>query len=421
MAAASIRGRLAPLNTPNLRWYWLNAAISAFGDSVTSIALTLMVLLTTGSLSLMAMMSIAVIVPGIVFGIISATWVDRWNAQRVIVVSQVLRALVILGLVYVDLGDQLWLAFVLAACQSIIGTFDDPARARLIQTITDHETRLSVNSLTSSGVLIAGMLGTTVGGGLVGLMDVFWPAFVINSATFFLGAWAVSHITGDFSPAPSTDGSGNEPPRFRDNVLEGIQAMRHSPVLSAVVLTASVANLGLGAATIMLTPLIVDILRAQPAWFGVIEGAQSVAAILVSLIIGVYGNALDPKRLIVFCMIATGVVVSGIGLVVNIWTVLAAMFLIGITITPLGASFGTLLQTHAPKAMIGRVAAAMNTCIQASTVASMAGAGILGDVIGVRPVFWFGGIGCVVAGLVAAGLFRNASDVPAELTVITRG
>lgn len=406
MAVATIRGRLAPLNTPNLRWYWLNAVASAFGDSVTNIALTLMVLRETGSLSLMATMSIVVIVPGIVFGILSATWVDRWNAQRVIVVSQCLRAVLILGLVYVDLGHHLWFAFVLAACQSLVGTFDDPARARLIRTITDDETRLSVNSLTSSGVMIASILGTTAGGTLAGALDFFWPAFVVSSITFLVGAWAISHIRGDFDAALLPNSRGEES-YFLDDVREGISVIRQSPVLLAVVITASVANLGLGAATIMLTPLIVDVLHAQPAWFGAVEGAQSTSAIMISLVIGVFGRTLDPRRLIVACMVSTGMVVAMIGLTVNIWSLLAAMFIVGITITPVGASIGTLLQTHAPVAMIGRVAAAMNTCIQTFSVASMAIAGVLGDAIGVRPVFWMAGAVCVVAGLLVGILFQG--------------
>lgn len=414
MAVASIRGRLALLNTSNLRGYLFNAALSAFGDSVTTIALTLMVLLETGSLSLMATMSIVVIVPGIIFGILSATWVDRWDAQRVIVVSQILRALLILGLVYVDLGNHLWVAFVLAACQSLVGTFDDPARVRLIRTITDDETRLSVNSLTSSGVMIASVLGTTVGGGLIGALDVFWPAFVVNSLAFLIGAGAISRLRGDFASDRALAGAGNEVSRFWEDVWEGILVIRYSPVLFGIVLATSAANLGLGAATIMLTPLIVDVLHVQPAWFGIIEGAQLSAAILISIVISAYGSMLDPKKLIVVCMITTGIVVSGIGLTVNIWTLLAAMFLVGITITPVGAGFGTLLQTHAPKAMVGRIAAAMNTCIQTFSVAAMAGAGLLGDTIGVRPVFWVAGIVCVVAGLLARVLFRESDQSPVQ-------
>jgi len=114
----------------------------------------------------------------------------------------------ILGLVYVDLGHQIGFAFVLAFFQSLVGTFDDPAGVRLIRTMTDEATRLSVNSLTSSGTMIAGILGTTIGGTLVGTLEHYWPSFALDSVTFLIGAFAVSCIVGDFGAVPRISGEG---------------------------------------------------------------------------------------------------------------------------------------------------------------------------------------------------------------------
>lgn len=407
MAFTAIRGRLAPLNTPNLRRYWLNAVISAFGDSVTSIALMLMVLQRTGSISLMATMSIVVAVPGVVVGLVNATWVDRWNAQRVIVRSQLVRSLLILGLVYVDLGSYLWIAFVLAGCQSLVRTFDDPARARLIASLTSDMTRLSVNSLTTSGVMVAGMLGTTVGGLLVGAFDCYWPAFAIDSVTFVAGAVVLSGIAGSFDSSTHPPRSGKVLGGLVDDVMEGIDAIRRSPVLVAVLWAASASAISLSAATIMLTPLIVDVLHLQLAWFGAIEASQASSAIAIALAIGVFGRSLDPKRIVALGMMATGMVIGLIGSTVNVWTLLISMFLVGISIAPVSSGYSTLLQTYAPRAMIGRIAAAMNTLVQTFSIVAMAGAGLLGDALGVRSVFWIAGGICALAGVWSSALFRR--------------
>ncbi len=90
----------------SVRWYWTNTVVSAFGDSLTSVALLLLVLRETGSLSMMAGMSIVIAISGIVFGVLSAVRVDRWDAKRVVVLSQCVRAILILGLVYVDLRSS---------------------------------------------------------------------------------------------------------------------------------------------------------------------------------------------------------------------------------------------------------------------------------------------------------------------------
>jgi MFS family permease len=121
----------------------------------------------------------------------------------------------------------------------------------------------------------------------------------------------------------------------------------------------------------------------------------------------VVGAAIDPKLVVVVGMIATGAIICGIGMTIDIWTLLIAMFLVGLAITPVGSGYGTLLQTNAPAPMIGRVAATMNTLIQTFRIVAMAGAGILGDVFGVRPVFLASGGVCILAGMLASLLFRR--------------
>ena len=76
----------------DIRWYWSNAVGTSFADSLISFALILLVLNVTGSLSMMAAMSITMALPNIVIGLFSSVWVDRWNPRRVVQISQLCRA-----------------------------------------------------------------------------------------------------------------------------------------------------------------------------------------------------------------------------------------------------------------------------------------------------------------------------------------
>ena len=67
----------------------------------------------------------------------------------------------------------------------------------------------------------------------------------------------------------------------------------------------------------------------------------------------------------------------------------------------------TLMQTTVAGDVLGRVGAALNTTIGAANLLSMACAGLLGALLGVRNVFVFAGIVSVVAGLLALRLFRQ--------------
>jgi len=166
-------------------------------------------------------------------------------------------------------------------------------------------------------------------------------------------------------------------------------------------IAASAATLALSAATIMLLPFITEVLNIQPGWFGAFEATQSGAAILVSLAVGLIGNRLNARPLVVVGLIGTGVAIAAIGSAVNVWTLLMAMFVVGLFITATGSGYSTLLQTFAPKGVIGRVAAAMNTVIQACSLVAIAAAGLLDEYLGIRETMWIAGAVCIGAGILA--------------------
>jgi MFS family permease len=58
----------------------------------------------------------------------------------------------------------------------------------------------------------------------------------------------------------------------------------------------------------------------------------------------------------------------------------------------------------------GRVAGALNVAIGAASIVSMAAAGILADVTGIRVVFAIGGSVALLAADVASSLFRGERD-----------
>ena len=67
------------------------------------------------------------------------------------------------------------------------------------------------------------------------------------------------------------------------------------------------------------------------------------------------------------------------------------MFLVGWFVTPLQASVVTMLQTNVVDAERGRIMSVLNAAMSASTVLSMAFAGIAGEIVGVRNVFFLAG------------------------------
>ena len=97
------------------------------------------------------------------------------------------------------------------------------------------------------------------------------------------------------------------------------------------------------------------------------------------------------------------------GAVTAIWQVLLLMFLVGWFVSPLQAAVVTILQTGVVDEERGRVMSVLNAAMSSTTVLSMAFAGIAGEIVGVRTVFFLAG-GIVAVGAVISLIGFRASE-----------
>lgn len=395
-----------------IRWYWLNAIGTSFADSLVSFALILLVLDTTGSLSLMASMSIAMALPNIAFGLPISVWVDRWHPVHVVRNSQVFRALIISCFVFAARMDAIWPTFCLAFLQAVVGTFDDPSRAKLARALTTHASRLAINSFTQAGKTVAIVAGASAAGMIVAGTDSAYGTFFLVAALCYAAlGWVVSNISTDSSHFQRHDQATG---RYRDEILVGLRAVRTSSTLVAVIVAAMTTTIGAAAATVLLTPFIVDDLMVTPAWFGLVEASQATGTILVSIAIGIAGARINTRLLLVWSLIGTGTMIALIGATQTVWSLLICMLAVGITLAPVNSSFSTLLQSHADPTIIGRIAAVMNMFIEPCSILGMAGAGLLAAHIGIRPVFSIAGVFCFGGGILVWVLMRSDDHMPSS-------
>ncbi len=92
---------------------------------------------------------------------------------------------------------------------------------------------------------------------------------------------------------------------------------------------------------------------------------------------------------------------------------LAILFAVGWFVMPVQATTMTIIQQATTDRTRGRVAGALNAAIQTATIGSMAAAGILADVIGMRMVFAIGSVVVLLAAVVAWAAFRGEAVRPA--------
>jgi len=399
------------LRIPDFRRLWLAQIISDMGDNLTFVTLLFLVQRLTGSTVALAGLAISITVPSLVFGLISGVYVDRWDRRTVMIVSDILRGLVVLGLVWIRSPDLIWLIYLIAFTQAALGTLFFPAKSALLPHLVGKDNLLAANSISQTSEIIFHLVGTAIAGLLAGVLIDLWPAFVIDSATFFVSAAFVGRISTR-PPSHTTEGSPLENTVWKD-LLEGFRVLGRSRPLVGVVMGGAIAMLGLGAVNVLLIPLIVDDLMVSESWFGLIEASQVAGMVIAGVVVAVLSAKIRASMLIIFGLMGVGLMIVAVAGITSVWQLMAILLVIGLAVVPVQAGASTLIQTLVPDELRGRVGASMGAAISTASIVSMGFAGVVAAAIGVRNVFAVSGAITVVAGVAAWFIFRGSKE-PSE-------
>jgi MFS family permease len=396
-------GNRAVLRLPEFRKLFVAQAISDAGDAMTFMALLFLVNALTHSPAVLAGLSIAVAVPSMVGGVVAGAVADRFDRRRIMIGSDALRAVLVLGFVVAGTVERLPILFVLAFVQAAIGTLFTPARGALIPRVVPAEGLMAANGLSQMARMIASLLGSSTTGVLFAVSGSAWPVFIIDAVTFVASALIVSRVDsrlGAPTVEPHEIASG-----FASSVTAGLRVIAGSRTLLATVTGLAFAMLGLGAINILFVPFLVNVLHETPAWAGPIEGAQTLSMVIAAGLIGSIAARLSAQSMIFLSLTGIAALILFLSVTPNVWVLLVLLFLAGWFVTPLNAATQTIVQTTTVDTVRGRVLGALNASTSTATIVSTAAAGVFASVLGVREVVFLGGLVVLGAALLTGLLF----------------
>ena len=151
-------------------------------------------------------MFFAATLPNLLLSPIAGTFVDRWDHKEVMVVSDILRAAIVLVLPLAAVTNII-LVYPLIFLVTSISVFFRPARVAILPRIVPEEDLLSANSALWVGETIADVIGYPLAGLFVALLGSAVPlAFWVDSATYLASAALLATIV--VQARPRSDGRG---------------------------------------------------------------------------------------------------------------------------------------------------------------------------------------------------------------------
>jgi predicted MFS family arabinose efflux permease len=357
--------------------------VSNLGDWLAFLALFgLAALEWRASATRVGLLAIAYVLPLVGVAPWAGVLVDRWDLRRVLVVSDLARAGLVLAMAFAPGYPALCALLFL---HQTAGCFFNPAQVAALPRLVARPHLLAANALTSSAAHAAKLLGPAVAGVLVAALG---PrgCFLADSASFLLSGLALSTLpamagerSSNGSPAPWR-GLANAWAVVRADFHEGLEFLRRAPRVQRVVGAVAWTMAPVGGFIAILAVYARDVLDAGPRTLGFLLSTLGVGAVGGALAVARLARHRSRLRSIGIGMllgaIAFGILAAGH----DVRVVAAGVFLLGaataVSIVPAQA----LLQEETPGALLGRVT---SVAVAGIGIVQGLGMGLAGPLVGV--------------------------------------
>ena len=177
----------------NFRWLWAGQLVSLLGDWFNIIASAILIHKITGSgLAVGVLFTIRMLAPFFVAPL-AGIYADRYNRKHILIYTDIIRGLLLIGYLFVRDKNDIWLLYVLTTLLFGVSGFFSPARSAILPDITAHNELGTANALSATTWSVMLAFGAAIGGFTAGFFGVY-TAFVIDGLTFFVSAALLTQI-----------------------------------------------------------------------------------------------------------------------------------------------------------------------------------------------------------------------------------
>lgn len=362
------------------RTLWLAQFVSIFGDFLALFGvISLITFRLNGNAVQVTAVTIAYVLPLAVISPFAGVFVDHWNVKRVMVSSDLIRAALILLLVFVTDVTQICLIF---AILSAVSSFFNPAQSVTVRTIVPQEGLLAANTMMSQAFYLVRLLSPFAAGALIAWLHEK-PCFYLDAASFIFSAGMIASLT-IAQPRSQTEKTVAS---LTEDFLAGNKFIFTHAGLTFVFLSMGVAMFMLSSFSPLISIYIRDSLNAGPFIFGFISSMVGIGLIAGAQLLGKMHQKTTRTNIVLSGLLALGIGAGLLGASHNIPMAAASTFMMGLAIAFVLIPAQTMSQQETPPALMGRVSSTFLSLIAIAQVLGLLLSGYLAEKLGIRPLF----------------------------------
>jgi MFS transporter, DHA3 family, macrolide efflux protein len=353
---------------------WVGQLVSSVGSRLSSFALGLWVLRSTGSTTQFAITYIAMAVPAIVASPLAGPLVDRWNRRKIMLACDGLSAItmILLALLVVSGHLVIWYIYVAVGITSLLDSFRSPAFSASVPLIVTREQLPRANALVHTGEAAAAIVGPLLAGVLVSWIS-FRGVLIVDASTFLVGVLTLAMIA-----IPSVISTVHE---VGSNILHealiGWRYVRQRTGLLGLLKVYGFNHFVFAVASVLIAPLLLSF--TNPAMVGLQYALSGTGLLVGGVIMTTLGGHKKQITGVLLYTALGGICIAATGLRPSFTLIAMAGFILFMMMPVVDASNTSLWQSKVPSELQGRCFAIQQLLLNLAMALGFSIAGPLAD------------------------------------------
>jgi MFS family permease len=367
----------------NYRYAWSGQVVSEIGDHFNNVAVFSLALANTRSGLVVTGIMLSRAIPAVMAGPVAGVILDRLDRKRIMIASDLIRAVVAFGFILAIPRSDTWLLYLLSALLMFASPFFTSGRSAILPTIANKEELHTANSLTQTTQWMTLTIGAFLGGTSIMQFGYKW-AFTFNALSFVFSAACVSRLRverGSFRAERTALGE-DKVVRPWHEYTEGLRYMKASPLILGIALLGIGWASGGGAAQILFSLFGELVFNRGPAGIGYLWAAAGIGLLVGGTFAHWLGKRISfgaYKRTISICYVIHGGSYVIFSQMRNFQMALMFLAISRSAIAVSSVLNMSQLLRHVSNEFRGRVFATMETMQWSTMMLSMAGAGVTSE------------------------------------------
>lgn len=188
----------------NFRQLWFGQIVSLLGDWFNLIgSAALIASMTQSGFAVGGLFVVRMLAPFLVSPLAGVA-ADRYDRRKLLIITDIVRAIIVLGFLLVRDPSRVWMLYVLTFFQLAVSGFFFPTRSAILPDIVEARSLGAANAISSATWSVMLALGAALGGLVAGRWGVY-TAFFVDSLTFMASALLIAGVAYPHKVREATD------------------------------------------------------------------------------------------------------------------------------------------------------------------------------------------------------------------------